>query len=142
MGKIKLEKKFHSKNLGGQIEEHETSTVQPKLYSKPPKKKKSDDKDESIDDGLSKKILSEARLQQRELAENEAPPATHNLVKKKKAKDPVDDSDDDSESESEDEVYEPVVVDEGEDKLFNKFLNPSSQPTRTLADIIKIGRAS
>lgn len=136
MGKIKLEKKFHSKNLGGQIEEHETSTVQPKLYSKPPKKKKSDDKDESIDDGLSKKILSEARLQQRELAENEAPPATHNLVKKKKAKDPVDDSDDDSESENEDEVYEPVVVDEGEDKLFNKFLNPSSQPTRTLADII------
>jgi len=140
MGKIKLEKKFHSKNLGGQIEEFESSTVPPKLYSKPPKKKKSDDKDETIDDSLSKKILSEARLQQRELTENEAamPSKTHKLPKEKKGMQPADDSDEESESESENEseTYEPVVVNEEEDKLFNKFLNPSSQPTRTLADMI------
>ena len=140
MGKIKLEKKHHSKNLGGQIEEHESNTVQPKLYAKPPKKKKAVESDESINDKLSKKILSEARLQQRELTANEAtlPKNSYKLTAEKKGNQTSADSDEDSESESEgeNENYEPVVVDEEEDKLFNKFLNPSSQPTRTLADII------
>lgn len=138
MGKIKLQKKYHSKNLGGQIEEFKSSTVQPKLYSKPPKKKKSDEKDESIDDSMSKKILSEARLQQRELTENEVSAPTKRLSNENTQKQSLDseDEDSDSASESESEVYEPVVVDEEEDKLFNKFLNPTSQPTRTLADII------
>lgn len=139
MGKIKLEKKFHSKNLGGQIEDSESNTVQQKLYSKPPKKKKVD-QDEQISDSLSKKILSEARIQQRELSEVEQTetPATHKLtassVKFQNSADSENESD--AGSEVEEESYEPVMVDEEEDKLFNKFLNPSSQPTRTLADII------
>ena len=139
MGKIKLEKKLHEKSLGGQIDDFESNTVQPRLYSKPPKIKASQEDDEPVTEKLSKKILSEARLQQQELSEYQQKEKASKPLKTKgkKSVDPEDSDDmsgNDSESDCED--YEPVVVNEEEESVYNKFLAPSNQTTRTLADII------
>lgn len=40
------------------------------------------------------------------------------------------------EEEEEEEVYEPVIVNEEEEGIFNKFVTSSAEPTRTLADMI------
>ena len=140
MGKIKLEKQRHKKDLSGQIEEFTSNTVQPKLYDKPPKKKKNvAPVDENMNEQLSKKILSEARLQQKELVEESHDDLViPEVTKTKNVRFGGDDSDE-SASEEEDETeedYEPVLVNTEEESVFNKFLNTGAEPTRTLADII------
>ena len=140
MGKIKLDKKCHKKSLGGQIEDFDKNTVQPKLYTRPPKKKNNQNvDDESMNEQLSKKILSEARLQQQELSEPciiDKPSNALEAISRKSGD--QDDSDElsDNDSVPDHEDYEPVIVDEKEETIFSKFMAPSTQPTRTLADII------
>ena len=137
MGKIKLEKKQHGRNLVTQIEDAERSTVQPKLYAKPPKKKKGDDEDENmeVNEQMSKRILSEARMQQKELQGNEDDKTPVPLGGGPAATD-LDSEEEEVLSDVEEECYEPVIVNEQEEEVFNKFLNTTAQPTRTLADII------
>lgn len=140
MGKIKLEKKQHGRNLATQIEDSERSTVQPKLYAKPPKKKKGGDEDENmeVNEQMSKRILSEARMQQKELQGDEVDKTPVPLGSGGGGPNDLDSEEDEEEvpSDTEGECYEPVIVNEQEEEVFNKFLNTTAQPTRTLADII------
>ena len=143
MGKIKLEKKKHQKNLANQIEDFNSNTVESKPYKKPSAKASTSRKDNSdivLDENVSKKILMEARIQQKELREDK----DEGVFKKNEAKlsstrknpDPGDDEIDEEVDEDSGDFYEPIVVNEAEEKVFNQFMSVSNQKTRTLADII------
>ncbi|KAJ8913502.1 hypothetical protein NQ315_017052 [Exocentrus adspersus] len=93
------------------------------------------DEEQFVDSNLSKKILSAAREQQREIEgdlASKAPLHKTNLVTNL-------DSDSDSEKEGDSQsntFYEDIVVDEADEKAMEMFMSKNPLPRRTLADII------
>jgi len=135
MGKIKTEKPHHKKALGTAIEDFDKNTVTPRTWTKPPKKKKNDDDDNTdVNQNLSQKILEQARIQQKELEEENSVEKLSTKTAKVTFSD--EDSSGDEVEEEGDEVYEPVIVNEEEEGIFNKFVTSEAEPTRTLADMI------
>lgn len=99
-----------------------------------------------VDSKLSKKILSAARKQKRELEDEFGPtPAeAYGGAKRQrttKLSDPTEDSSDNDESEAEDTLepdsfYENIEINEEDEKALELFMSENPQPRRTLADII------
>ncbi|XP_017785444.1 PREDICTED: bystin [Nicrophorus vespilloides] len=96
--------------------------------------------DEYVDAGLSKKILSAVREQQREMENEFVPTPVEAIAQKKKVKLDISD-DDNSDSEEEtaeppDTFYEDLEINEDDEKAMELFMSANPAPRRTLADII------
>ncbi|XP_066254089.1 bystin [Euwallacea similis] len=106
------------------------------------KVKESQEEEQFVDSTLSRKILSAARKQQRELEEDFEDAGTSNNKKTQVVK--LDDgmhSDSDESAEEEDTLeqdifYENITINEDDEKAIEKFMSHNPLPQRTLADII------
>lgn len=107
---------------------------------KPTKQRSSNRVLQFVGASLSRKILSTAREQQREL-ENEYPTLEDAVRKPKMTKLDAEGSDSDSDDEQEDNLtpdtfYENIEVDEEDEQAMERFMSSNPLPRRTLADII------
>ncbi|KAJ3654012.1 hypothetical protein Zmor_013227 [Zophobas morio] len=99
-----------------------------------------DEEEQFVDSNLSRKILSVAREQQRELDSNFGPtPAEASSSKAKAPK--LGDEDSESEQDEEDTLepdtfYENIEINEEDDKALQKFMSNNPAPRRTLGDIL------
>ncbi|XP_044267091.1 bystin [Tribolium madens] len=98
-----------------------------------------DDEEQFVDSNLSRKILTAAREQQRELDSSFGPtPSEASSSKFKVSKL----SDDDSEPEEEEDTLEPdtfyenIDINEEDEKALEKFMSSNLAPRRTLGDIL------
>jgi len=114
----------------------------PNLLSKKNRNKvrlRKDDDEEYVDANLSRKILSAAREQQREI-EDGFPPLEQTVSNKRKTVKLGDENSDGSESEEDtlepDTYYENIEVNEEDERAIERFMNRNPAPRRTLADII------
>lgn len=100
-----------------------------------------DEDEEYVDSNLSRKILSAAREQQRDLEENVTTPANSQASTKHFRLDDGSKSDSESDSDGEDNLdsntfYEDIEVNEDDEKAIEMFMSKNPLPRRTLADII------
>ncbi|KAJ3633231.1 hypothetical protein MTP99_010195 [Tenebrio molitor] len=100
-----------------------------------------DDEEQFVDSNLSRKILSAAREQQRELDSSFGPTPAEAGSSKSKA--PKLDDEDDSGSEQEEEdtlepdtFYENIEINEEDEKALEMFMSSNRAPRRTLGDIL------
>ncbi|ELT99216.1 hypothetical protein CAPTEDRAFT_175882 [Capitella teleta] len=144
MGKIKIAKRGAT---GGDSVQRPTALAEQIIGDKTVKgstrtkdRKRNDDDDEFVGDKLSRKILTQARLQQEEL-QQEVGIGKH----KKKIKKAVSlgagpsetQHDSDSETEFKPEDYEAIEVDEEDERALAMFMSAQAPTQRTLADIIQ-----
>ncbi|GJQ70057.1 putative bystin [Trypoxylus dichotomus] len=99
-----------------------------------------DDDDEFVDSDLSRKIITAAREQQREL-ESEFPVLGESPRKKKSITLNANTSDEESDSDNNDYLesesfYEHIEINKEDEEAILKFMNKNPGPRRTLADII------
>nr|CAI5838845.1 unnamed protein product [Callosobruchus analis] len=95
-----------------------------------------DEDQQFVDSSLSRKILSAARQQQREL---ESDQETASGAKPKVPKLTIEensDSEDEEDNLEPDTFYENIQIDKDDEKAMEMFMNKNAAPTRTLADII------
>ncbi|XP_018573901.1 bystin [Anoplophora glabripennis] len=127
MGKVSLEEDIHNARFV-------------KSKNKNKIRLRQDEEEQFVSSNLSKKILSAAREQQREMETDFAPEeAAHSKAKITKL-DLGNESDSDNEEEGdvqpEDTFYEDIVIDEADEKAIELFMSKNPLPRRTLADII------
>lgn len=87
-----------------------------------------------IDSDLSRKILSAAREQQREL--DPMTPETSTSLKIPKLDDGDDSEPEDEDNLEPDSYYENIQINEEDEKAMEKFMSNNPTPRRTLADMI------
>ncbi|CAK9813581.1 BYSL [Anthophora plagiata] len=123
--------------LADQIEEGET--VKSKNRNKIRIRK--DDDDKFVDPSLTKRILSQARLQQIEIEEESGSGQKSEFTKKPMVKLNANVELSDTEQSSEDEgndfqYYENIQINEEDERAIQMFMSKDPTPTKTLADII------
>ncbi|GLT33932.1 hypothetical protein SLA2020_084850 [Shorea laevis] len=134
-------KRERSQNRPAFLAEDEDSGVSTKKRSKAPKQHQKQEKMISVE--MSSKILKEALLQQKELAEeegegsrlNEAFASVGEERNKHDDEEDIDDFGGFSETQSQFGNYE-EEIDEEDEKLLEAFLSKDSGPQKTLADLI------
>ncbi|CAH1972186.1 unnamed protein product [Acanthoscelides obtectus] len=95
-----------------------------------------DDDQQFVDSSLSRKILSAARQQQRELESGQETASGAKPVVPELTIEGHSDSEDEEDTLEPDTFYENIQINEEDEKAMEMFMNRNAAPTRTLADII------
>nr|CAH7729629.1 unnamed protein product [Callosobruchus chinensis] len=96
-----------------------------------------DEDQQFVDSSLSRKILSAARQQQRELeSDQETASGAKPKVPKLTIEENSDSEDEEEDGLEPDTFYENIQINEDDEKAMEMFMNKNAAPTRTLADII------
>ncbi|KAJ8961431.1 hypothetical protein NQ318_014678 [Aromia moschata] len=119
--------------------------IQNARFAKPKNRNKirlrQDEEDQFVSSTLSRKILSAAREQQREM-ESELGPVSKKINHSETAITKLDIGGDNSDSEIEEDTLEPdtyyenIEINEDDERSMEKFMSKNPLPRRTLADII------
>ncbi|KAG5870197.1 hypothetical protein JTB14_001398 [Gonioctena quinquepunctata] len=98
-----------------------------------------DEEEQFVDSNLSRKILSEARKQQREIEENEytqTSPKKADVLKVHFDEDEDSDMEMNEQDEESSTFYENIEINEEDEQAMQRFMKENALPQRTLADII------
>ncbi|VEN51013.1 unnamed protein product [Callosobruchus maculatus] len=95
-----------------------------------------DEDQQFVDSSLSRKILSAARQQQRELESDQETASGAKPKVPKLTIEETSDSEDEEDNLEPDTFYENIQINEDDEKAMEMFMNKNAAPTRTLADII------
>ncbi|XP_050502484.1 bystin [Diabrotica virgifera virgifera] len=132
MGKVKQKSNPPQKNVPLEQDIQNTKFAKSKNRNKIRLRK--DEEEQYVDANLSRKILSAARSQQRELEEN-TPQQSKNKFVSLDAMD-SDESDEAEDDTVDDAYYENIEINEDDEKAIDMFMSKNPLPRRTLADII------
>lgn len=120
------------------LEEDITSTKYASAKNRNKVRIRTDEEEQFVDSNLTRKILTAARAQQRELEgdlNDSAGTSNFKITKLGNAED-SDESDAESEIPETDTFYEDLQVNEEDEKALEMFMSKNPAPRRTLADII------
>jgi len=134
--KLKAEKSSRNVSLSQQIKEDKLAKPTSRI-----KTKNRQEGDEVVNDKLSKKILEEARKQQEELEEEFGSTSKKSNVRPNRSilggKDGSSSESEEKDSDlDEDNHYDPIDVNEEDERALELFMNRNPPVRRTLADII------
>ncbi|XP_072382297.1 bystin [Diabrotica undecimpunctata] len=133
MGKVKQKSNPHQKNVPLEQDIQNTKFAKSKNRNKIRLRK--DEEEQYVDANLSRKILSAARSQQRELEEN-TPQQSKNKFVSLDVMDSDESDDEVGDDNVDDAYYENIEINEDDEKAIDMFMSKNPLPRRTLADII------